>query len=237
MDLRLLADLSRQIGTVAHAVTLTEDLQRSRERIVAAREEERRRLRRDLHDGLGPTLAGLALKASTISQLAGSDPAAAGRVGDELYTEIRGTIAEVRRLVYQLRPPSLDELGLAGALREVALAQAGPGRVQVDVAVQEPLPPLPAAVEVAAFRIASEALTNVGRHAEASVCRVSIRCTDALEIEIADNGRGIAPGRAAGVGLLAMRERTAELGGALTIESSSGTTILARLPLTSRQQS
>jgi signal transduction histidine kinase len=256
MDLRLLADLSRQIGTVAHAVTLTEDLQRSRERIVAAREEERRRLRRDLHDGLGPTLAGLALKASTISSVVRSDPDAAGRTGDELYSQIRGTIAEVRRLVYQLRPPALDELGLAGALREVAVAQADPSMLEVEITVEEPLPPLPAAVEVAAYRIASEALTNVGRHAQASRCRVSIRCTDVLEIEIADNGRGISPGRPAGVGLVAMRERTAELGGALTIESGSsitgsattgsattgsattgsGTTVLARLPLTSRQE-
>jgi signal transduction histidine kinase len=232
-DQRLIADLARQIGPAAHAHALAAALQRSRERLVTAREEERRRLRRDLHDGLGPTLAGLALKASTISDL---PPADAARVGDELYSQIRATIADVRRLVYQLRPPSLDELGLAGAVRQTAAAQARPG--VLDVVVDAPdLPPLPAAVEVAALRIAGEALTNAARHSGARTVRVSLRCCgnppDALEVEVVDDGAGIPPGQPAGIGLVAMRERTAELGGTLVIDSTAGggTTVVARLPL------
>src|SRR5262249_47474654 len=122
-DRRLLEDLARQIGVSAHAVQLTADLQRSREQLVSAREEERRRLRRDLHDGLGPTLAALALKATTISELIPADPAGATRLSNDLYTDIRATVGEIRRLVYALRPPALDDLGLVAALRECA-AQA-----------------------------------------------------------------------------------------------------------------
>jgi signal transduction histidine kinase len=136
MSDRLLKDLARQISTAAHAVTLHCELQRSRERLVTAREEERRRLRRDLHDSLGPTLAGLALKAGSIADQALADPAAASHAGDELYHEIRAAIAEVRRLVYQLRPPSLDELGLRGALEEVARRQSRAGELSISVNVE-----------------------------------------------------------------------------------------------------
>jgi signal transduction histidine kinase len=121
-DHRLLNDLTHQIGVAAHAVRLTMDLQRmtrdlqhSRERLVLAREEERRRLRRDLHDGLAPTLAALALAASTAGDLIPSDPEAAASLVAELHTEIRSAVSDIRRLVYELRPPTLDELGLVAA--------------------------------------------------------------------------------------------------------------------------
>ena len=232
-DRRLLDDLARQVGIAAHAVRLTSDLQRSRERLVTAREEERRRLRRDLHDGLGPTLAALALKATTVSDLIPTNPPAATELSNELYADIRATVGEIRRLVYELRPPRLDDLGLVGAIRETARQQSQPGGLQITVEAPERLPALPAAVEVAAYRIAQEALTNVVRHAQASTCTVRLTLAGALQVEVSDNGVGIPPEHHSGVGLLSMRERATELGGPCVIERNpqAGTRVCARLPI------
>jgi signal transduction histidine kinase len=167
-DRRLLEGLARQAGVAAHAVRLTADLQRSRERLVAAREEERRRLRRDLHDGLGAQLAGLNVQAGTLRRLIPQDPAAADGLVAELREELRGAIADIRRLVYDLRPPALDDLGLVAALHRLAERYGSEGgQPRVVVEATEDLPPLPAAVEVAVYRIAQEALTNVVHHAQA----------------------------------------------------------------------
>ena len=126
-DRRLLEDLARQAGVAAHAARLTADLQRSRERLVTAREEERRRLRRDLHDGLGPQLAAQTLKVGSARSLYGRDPAAADALLSELETNMEAAISDIRRLVYNLRPPALDELGLDGAIRESAAQYAPTG--------------------------------------------------------------------------------------------------------------
>ena len=233
-DLRLLEDIARQLSTATHAVQLAADLQRSRERLVTAREEERRRLRRDLHDGLGPTLAGLALKASSISELVPTDPAGASHLADEVYAEIRAAIADIRRLVYGLRPPTLDELGLIGAIREAGRIACQDG-LELTVTADGDLTGLPAAAEVAAYRIAAEALTNVHRHAHARNSTIGLRrAVGALDLEITDDGTGIPADHRSGVGLVAMRERAAELGGTLTIDASPGhgTRLTARLPLT-----
>ena len=230
-DRKLLADLARQAGVAAHAVALTRALQRSRERLVTAREEERRRLRRDLHDGLGPALAGITLRLDGArNQLAG-EPAQARETLLELRSHTQTAIADIRRLVYDLRPPALDELGLMGALREHAARLDG--GLHVNVSGPGGLPELPAAVEVAAYRIGLEALTNVVRHANAKVCSVRLSANGALELEIADDGGGLAPDRRAGVGLGSMQERAAELGGTCTVESrrEGGTRVHARLPL------
>ncbi|WP_426513314.1 histidine kinase [Dactylosporangium sp. McL0621] len=229
-DVSLLQDLAVHLGPAAHAVALGGDLQRSRERLVTAREEERRRLRRDLHDGLGPTLAGLALKAGIVADLIPTDPRAAQEGANRLSNEIRATIADVRRLVYGLRPPSLDELGLVGAVREAALACRPPGPT---IVVEGDLSALPAAVEVAAYRIIHEALTNVDRHAGAGACTVRMARESDLILEISDDGVGIAATRPAGVGLLAINERAAELGGSVHIGRSgpTGTTVRVRIPL------
>jgi len=237
-DRRLLDDLARQVGMAAHAVRLSRDLQHSRERLVTAREEERKRLRRDLHDGLGPTLAALALKATTVSDLISRDPVAATRLSNELYADIRATVGEIRRLVYALRPPRLDELGLLGAIREAARQQEQPDGLQITVVAPERLPTLPAAVEVAGYRIVQEALTNVARHAQAHTSTVRLAWADALQVEITDDGVGIPPEHHAGVGLLSMRERAAELGGSCIIEPipGAGTRVLARLPILSPPQ-
>jgi signal transduction histidine kinase len=233
-DRKLLDDLARQAGVAAHAVALTRALQRSRERIVTAREEERRRLRRDLHDGLGPALAGIALQLEAAGNLVERDPAAVDDLLARVRDQAQGVIADIRRLVYDLRPPALDELGLLGALREQAARLDGGLRVTVDGPGR--LPELPAAVEVAAYRIGLEALTNVVRHANARACTVRLSANGALELEIADDGGGLASDRRAGVGLGSMRERAEELGGICTIEpgAEGGTRVLARLPLVVR---
>jgi signal transduction histidine kinase len=239
-DRRLLEDIARQAGVAAHAVRLTSDLQRSRERLVTAREEERRRLRRDLHDGLGATLAALHLQAGAIRTLMRHDLAEADAEMLELQAEIRSAIADIRRLVYALRPPTLDELGLVGAIRQYAAQYDLPGTqsesdgcLRVAVETPEPLPALSAAVEVAAYRIVQEALTNVARHAHASTCTVRLAITDAFQLEISDDGVGFRPESGAGVGLLSMRERAAEAGGSCLVESAPGrgTRILVHLPL------
>jgi signal transduction histidine kinase len=234
-DRRLLSDLARQAGVAAHAVRLTADLQRSRERLVATREEERRRLRRDLHDGLGAQLAGLNVQTGVLRGLIKRDPDAADELVVELRTELQAAIADIRRLVHDLRPPALDDMGLAGALRRLAERYgAEDAGLRVSVAAPEELPPLPAAVEVAVYRIAQEALTNVVRHARARECVVRLAvANEEVSLEVTDDGAGLPEGRAAGVGLLSMRERAAELGGACINQPApkGGTRVMVRLPL------
>ena len=233
-DKRLLEGLARQAGVAAYAVRLTTDLQRSRERLVAAREEERRRLRRDLHDGLGAQLAGLNVQAGTLRRLIGRDPAAADELVMELREELRSAIADIRRLVYDLRPPALDDLGLVAAMHQLAERYGAEGeQLSVSVEAPEDLPHLPAAVEVAVYRIAQEALTNVVRHAQAKTCVVRLAVKEDVALEISDDGVGIPAERTAGVGLSSMYERAAELGGSCLVESlpKGGTRVLVRLPL------
>ncbi len=233
-DQRLLDDLSVQAGVAVHAVRLTSDLQHSRERLVTAREEERRRVRRDLHDGLGPTLAAAVLDLDTSRRAVADDPARAEQLLGDLRTQMQDAIADVRRLVYELRPPALDQLGLVGALREHAARISDPnGGLRVAVDAPEALPVLSAAVEVAAYRIAMEAINNVQRHAEARRCTVQFELDDWLELEIADDGKGVASGTESGVGMQSMRERARELGGTLAIDErdGGGTRVMARLPV------
>ena len=235
-DQRLLHDLAQQIGVAVHAVRLTADLQRSRERLVLAREEERRRLRRDLHDGLGPRLAGLLLKLETARNRLAHDSLADTLLSD-LIVHTQEAVADIRRLVYALRPPALDELGLLPVLQEQILLYSDQGQHELHVSLEAPerLPPLAAAVEVAIFRIVQEALTNVVRHSSASRCIVRLVLHEQerqLELEIEDNGRGLAPVRSAGVGLASMRERAEELGGTWEVKQgqTGGTCVQVRLP-------
>src|SRR5438445_5711529 len=144
-----------------------------------------------------------------------SDPATGDKLLDRAAASIETTVADVRRLVYGLRPPALDQLGLIGALRQQAstLSAGGDQQVACHVLAPDPMPALPAAVEVAVFRIAQEALTNLARHAEARTASVVIMIDEGLHLEIRDDGVGLPAERRAGVGLASMRERTAELGG------------------------
>lgn len=204
----------------------------SRRRIVAAREEERLRLRRDLHDGLGPTLAALGLKVDRARAEVSSDPAAVGPLLDEIRSDLRGALAQIRGLSRELRPPGLDALGLADALRQQLAAIGGADGPTVEVDAPD-LGMLPPAVEVAAYRIVIEAVTNSVRHADARSCRVELaRDHENLLIRVADDGRGIdaAP---VGVGTRAMYERAAEVGGELLVGHGpgGGTVVSASLPI------
>lgn len=231
---QLLRDVAAHAGAAVHAVRLTDDLQRSRERLLLAREEERRRLRRDLHDGLGPELASMSMKLEAARNLLRKEPDRADELLAGLTGQVKGSLADVRRLVYGLRPPALDEFGLVAAVRERAIAHNDAGGLLVSVKETGPIPHLPAAVEVAAYRIALEALTNVIRHAEAAHCWIQFRANGDLQVEVTDDGRGLPSHPRPGVGLHSMRERATELGGDLVVErrSSGGTRLLARLPLT-----
>jgi signal transduction histidine kinase len=233
-DRSLLEDLARQAEVAVHAVRLTTDLQHSRERLVATREEERRRLRRDLHDGLGGQLAGLNIQAGALRRLIPRDPDAADVLVVELRDELRSAIADIRRLVYDLRPPALDDLGLLEALRRLA-ERYGAEDNQLRVLVESPedIPDLPAAVEVAVYRVVQEALTNVARHARAQTCIVRLTVNDDVALEIVDDGVGIPAERSAGVGLSSMRERASELGGSCVVHPTreGGTQVLVHLPL------
>lgn len=226
-DERLLGALAQQAGVAVHAVRLSLDLQHSRSRLVAAQEEERRRLRRDLHDGLGPELA------SIVMRLDGARHMAEGDVRDvltDLLGQTRGAVTEIRRLVEGLRPPALDEVGLVGALRQQAHRLSGP--VAISVSGPSLTEPLPAAVEVAAYRIAVEAMTNAVRHAHAGRCHVEIALNGHLEVVVRDDGVGVPEQRTDGVGLASMQERAAELGGTceVTQRLGGGTQVLASLP-------
>jgi signal transduction histidine kinase len=231
-DRRALDAIAGQLAVAAQAVRLTGDLRRSRERLVLAREEERRRLRRDLHDELGPTLAALALDLETARA---GDVADLDAALDQAAARARQSVVDVRRLVYDLRPPTLDDLGLDGSLREYVGRVSAPG-LAVRLDVSDPLGSLPAAVEVAAYRIVFEAVTNALRHSGARQVDVRLeRGRHDLVVTVADDGEGIRPGARPGVGLGSMRERAEELGGSFTtsVPGERGTTITARLPLES----
>jgi signal transduction histidine kinase len=232
-DTRVLELLAVPLAVAVHATDLSAQLQRSREHIVVAREDERRRLRRDLHDGLGPTLTGVVYRADAAGNVIADDPVRAKELILTLRSEVTTAIEDIRRLVYGLRPPALDEFGLVSALRQQA------ERLSLTVSVQAPddLSALPAAVEVAAYRIVTEALNNVARHARTSSARVSLTLRDLLRVEISDGGDG-GDGDGdggewrAGVGMRSMRERAEELGGTCQAgPHAGGGRVVALLPL------
>lgn len=232
-DRLLLDNIVHQAGAAARAVGLTAALRRSRRQIVSAREEERRRLRRDLHDGLGPQLASQTLGIDAVLKLMDRDPEAARSLLKEMKAQTGDAIKDIRRLVYDLRPPALDEMGLMGALRQGA-ARYQESDLSVTLHGPDTLPSLPAAVEVAAYRIIQEALTNVARHSGAKTCIVTVSVTgDSLDLEVIDDGRGLPPGCRSGVGMQSMRERAEELNGRCIISSQEGesTRVQAWLPL------
>jgi signal transduction histidine kinase len=210
-DEALLEQVADQASIAVAATLMSIDVLRSRERLIVAVEDERRRLRRDVHDGLGPSLTASAFRLDTARALLTSRPEEA----DELISAVRADVAtalnDIRRLVYDLRPPALDDLGLIGALRrQLDVPTPNGPRVSIDAPVA--MPPMSAAVEVAAYRIVIEAVTNVRRHSTAESCQVIIRTDDQLRIEVCDDGPSVETWTA-GVGLLAMSERTAEVGG------------------------
>jgi signal transduction histidine kinase len=232
-DRRLLEDFARQVALAAHAVRVTVELQAARELLVTSREEERRRLRRDLHDELGGQLAGISVQMGRLRGLIETDAAAADELVLELRGEIRTAIGGVRRILQNLRPTALDQLGLTAALREIS-GQAARQGLRVTVELPDDLGPLPAAVDVATYRIVQEAFANVERHAHASSCDLHVWVDDGLHVVVRDDGIGLVDrnGSQLGVGLDAMRERAAELGGTCAIYSDAGgTTVSVLLPV------
>ncbi|NUR85631.1 MAG: sensor histidine kinase [Nonomuraea sp.] len=224
-DERVIATLTPYIADAAHAVRLTAALQRSREHLVGAREEERRRLRRDLHDGLGQSLSGMAMSLNLARVSVRAAPERAEHLLGELRAGMDTVTCDIRQLVYGLRPPALDELGLAGAVAELA--------PETPVETEGDLAELPAAVEVAAYRIVQEALTNARKHAAASTIAVRLERGERLLVEVRDDGIGLPRDARPGIGLGSMRERAAELGGTCVVRRArgGGTVVHADLPL------
>ena len=231
-DARAVQAVAGPLASAAYAVRLSGALEESRTQLVQAREDERRRLRRDLHDGLGPLLAGVVMALDVVrSALARGDSDRASELSGAAAEQARSAVTDVRRLVADLRPPALDDLGLLGALKAMVgpLAAGGP---DIDVRATGPLDELPAAVEVAAYRIGAEAVNNAARHADASRVELSLSAGETgLEVLVRDDGHGLPEALTPGVGLASMRERAAELGGWCTVEpTDDGTAVRAWLP-------
>jgi signal transduction histidine kinase len=230
-DRSLLADIAEQLGLALHTRTLTTELMRSRQRLVAAREEERRRLRRELHDGLGPVLTAIGLTLDAARTRLDTDPVAADRHLREAREAANQALGDLRKVVHGLRPPTLDDLGLAAALRSQADRLTVGSSLHVVVDATE-IPEMPAAVEVAAYRIAVEAMTNAVRHSTAQQCHVCLTASGGeLILRVTDDGASAGPWLP-GVGVTAMRERAAELGGTCQAgPTADGGTVTARFPL------
>jgi signal transduction histidine kinase len=237
-DARMLESLAPHLAVVVRSRRLTEDLAQERERVVGATMAERERLRRDLHDGLGPSLSGIALGLEAADHALLHEPETARDLMARARAEAENAVREIRRVLDGLRPSALDRHGLADAVRETASGlglghPSGPDfRLEVD-----DLPALSARVEEAAFRIVAESLTNVVRHSGARSCSVRLaRSNGDLCVAIRDDGGGIQRPREESVGLESMRRRASEIGGRLSIEVARphGTMVTALLPLGSR---
>lgn len=230
---KLLTTIAALTATTVRAVQLSDELRVSRQRIVAAREEERRRMRRDLHDGLGPQLASQTLGLEAIAQLMESDPPKAQSLIQSLQTQANDAIQDIRRLVYNLRPPALDDLGLVEALQQ-SICRYENNQLHIEFEVSDIPSNLPAAIETAIFRIAQEALTNVVRHSGATRCAIHLyRLAQHICIEIQDNGHGLPSDYQSGIGLQTMRERAVELNGETSIQhlANGGTLVKTILPI------
>jgi signal transduction histidine kinase len=232
VDRRLLRAVAYHAGPAVAAAQYVRELTLSRERLVLGREQERSRLRRDLHDGLSPALAGISLALSAARRMLPSNPGHADALLGTAESEASRSWADVRRILNDLRPPGLHELGLIGALEERGRTLSRPGEFAVTV-MADGLPPLPAAVETAAYRIAVEAMTNSARHAQARQCTVTVLADGALHVCVRDDGAGLPGELSPGVGIPSMRARAVELGGQLNLTSApdGGTRVEASLPL------
>ncbi len=228
-DQNIIDLVAAPLAIVLHAQALTEDLKVSRERVIDAAEEERTRLRRELHDSLGPLLTGAAFKADGIALAAQKRPERAESFAIELADQLRQSVEAVRRLAYGLRPATLDELGLVGALREESDRL---GQIKVIVEAPASLPTLPSSVEVAAYRIAAEALTNVARHSDAKLASVHLTTDNgSLKMIISDNGSANGPW-SPGLGLTSIQLRASEVGGVCEAgPTADGGRVVAILPL------
>ena len=231
-DRNVIMRICAQAAPALHGARLVNELVEARARVVIAREDERRRLRRDLHDDLAPTLAGLGLSAAVVERLSRAGDRRAADAATDLAGQLQGASRQVRDIAYNLRPPILDDRGLVASIEETIATTSG--SLQVRVVAPADRLDLPAAVEACALRIIQEAVINVRRHAAASCCEVSIIPEpDALRIEIVDDGMGFTKPRRAGIGLRSMTERASEIGGSVSFHSEPGlgTRVSVRLPV------
>jgi two-component system, NarL family, sensor kinase len=232
-DRRTLELIATPLAVALHATALSDQVQQARTATVEAAAAERVRLQRELHDGVGPILTSAAFQADAASNLIHTDPAGAERLVDEIRTELRGAIDDVRRVVYGLRPIELDDAGLVGAIRQrlAGLPTSEPGQIKVEMELPDQLPALSPAVELAAYRIASEAINNALTHSAGRRCLVTITVNGTLAVTVRDDGRP-PPSWTPGVGLRSILERAEELGGtAAAGPADDGWEVSARLPL------
>jgi two-component system, NarL family, sensor kinase len=232
-DRRLLEDTAAHASAAVCAAVTELGLRAAHARLAATREEERRRLRRDLHDGVGPLLAGLSFTAAAAERALAADPARAAELLSSVHQQASTAATTVRQISHQLRPAPLAELGLAGAIRQLTEPAVAAG-LEVAVCLPARLPELPATTEAAAYHIAAEALSNALRHSRAARLTVELsQAQDGLVLRVADDGIGISPPPQDGVGLASMRQRAEEAGGVWSLHSAggTGTTVETRLPL------
>jgi signal transduction histidine kinase len=240
-DKAILGQVAQQISEVLRAIRLQSDLQAARERLVITREEERRRLRRDLHDGLGPALASLSLKVDAAIDLFEPDPATSVRLLGEVKQQAQQLVSEVRQVVNDLRPPTLDELGLVEAVRSaITHLHSHSSALQIRLDADGVPRQLPAAVEAAGYRIIMEAVTNVVKHARARQCAIRLEMLNKpprMQLTVRDDGSGLPEEVRANVGMRSMRERAEELGGIFEIQThaASGTCVIVSLPFSEGQ--
>lgn len=232
-DQQVLRIVGALLAQTLRTRSLAQQVADSRAATISAIEDERRRLRRDLHDGLGPTLSGISHTAAAARNLIPTDPAVADELLARLRVDATGAVGEIRRLVYDMRPPALDELGLVAALEQqfAAVRTSTGGPMHVFVHARE-LPPLPASIEVAAYRVATEAVTNAARHSGSDQAWLELEHDDGhLVLIVRDRGCHPEPW-VPGVGVSSMRERTSEVGGSIELTNAPhGATVKARLPL------
>jgi signal transduction histidine kinase len=233
-DQRIIGLLTDLLAIAVQATQLAGELVDSRADLISAREAERRRLRQDLHDGLGPSLTGVMLKAAAARRLVATEPATSADLLRELEGNVAAAITDIRGLVDQLRPPVLDGRGLVGALQDYVDSVRTPSgpRLQLLTDGVADLEQLPESVEVTAYRIATESVTNVLRHANADSASITLWLEqNQLQMKITDDGVVRTPW-APGVGLSSMRDRASALGGWITAgPSDSGGEVRVSLPL------
>lgn len=228
---RALTELATVVDAGLVVLRSAEDLENARRRLTEVRLEERRTIRRELHDGLGPSLAGVRLGLQGARNLVTTDPDAAAGLVDELLRELDRHVDGVRELSRSLLPPVLDELGLTAALDELVITHARAG-FRVDLRSDLPAG-MSGPIAWAAYGIASEAVINARRHSGADECTVRVAAEgDVLALDIVDDGRGLATDARIGVGTQSMRERAREVGGTVGIEPGDprGVVVRARLP-------
>lgn len=244
LDGRSRAALDQLLEVVTAALALAEsaaDLAATRDRLTTARLKERQVIRRELHDGLVPWLAGLRLGLQGAQNQVTADPAAATSMLAELQSELTRRIDDVRAASRSLLPPVLSELGLSAALRELVERQQQSGMlVELDCPPSLGAQSLPDGLAAAAYGIASEAVTNAARHSGTDRCRLQLTIEgDQLTIVCVDTGTGFADDAVTGVGTRSMIERAEEQGGSLTVTAAepAGTVVRAVLPLAVRVES